>query len=70
MHQKDSGIIIYKKRDSKSLVKGLKTESNEIAQGILLVQVLDSREIKFELFPGKTASQVTGFTENAKIYER
>ena len=56
--------------DRKSLVKGLKTKSNELVQGMLLVQVLDGREIKFEIFPGKTASQVDGFTDNAKIYER
>jgi len=56
--------------DRKSLVKGLKTTSNEIVQGIVLVQVLDNRKIKFEVFPGKTASQVDEFTLNVKIYER
>lgn len=56
--------------DRKSLVKGLKTKSNEIALGMLLVQVLDNRKIKFEIFPGKAASQVIGFTNDAKIYER
>lgn len=56
--------------DAKSLVKGLKTESNEIVQGVVFVQMLENRKIKFEAFPGKTASQVNEFTENAKIYER
>ena len=56
--------------DAKSLVKDLKTTSNEIVRGIVLVQMIETRKIKFETFPGKTASQVSGFTENAKIYER
>ena len=37
---------------------------------IVLVQMIGPREIKFETFPEKTASQVSEFTENAKIYER
>ena len=56
--------------DRKSLVKRLKTKSNEIVQGVLLVQVLNNKEIKFEVFPGKTTLQVMEFTDNAKIYER
>ena len=38
--------------------------------GVALVQMISDRKIKLEVFPGKTASQVSGFTENAKIYER
>ena len=38
--------------------------------GVALVQMLESRKIKFEAFPGKTASQVSGFTNNVKVYER
>ena len=56
--------------DAISPVKISKTASNEIVQGIVLVQMIETRKIKFEAFPGKTASQVSGFTENANIYER
>ena len=56
--------------DAISPVKISKTASNEIVQGIVLVQMIETRKIKFETFPGKTASQVSDFTENAKIYER
>ncbi len=56
--------------DRKSLVKDLKTESSERVQGTVLVQMIEKRKIKFEVFDGKTASQVSGFTSNAKIYER
>lgn len=39
-------------------------------QGVLLVQLLQDRVVKIETFPGKTASEVTEFTEQAKLYER
>ncbi len=56
--------------DRISLVKGLKAVSRENVEGIALVQMIADRSIKFEAFPGKTASQVNGFTSSAKIYER
>ncbi|MEK6828223.1 MAG: hypothetical protein AABX78_02630, partial [Nanoarchaeota archaeon] len=43
---------------------------DEQVGGVVLVQMLEDRKIKFEAFSGKIASQVSGFTENAKIYER
>ncbi len=59
-----------KKWDRKSLVKGLKIENNDKVEGTLLVQLIEKRKLKVEAFPEKTASQVNGFTSNAKIYER
>ena len=50
--------------------KPLCTRNSDNAAGIMLVQMLDNNKIKVELFPGKTASQVSGLTGNAKIYER
>jgi hypothetical protein len=38
--------------------------------GIALVQMISDRKVKFEAFPGRTASEVSGFTSNAKVYER
>jgi len=38
--------------------------------GVALVQMLEERKIRFEVFPGKAASQVDGFTEDGKVYER
>ena len=38
--------------------------------GTLLVQVVDTNTIKVEVFPGKTRDQISGFTSNAKMYER
>lgn len=41
-----------------------------IVQGVALAQVLPDRKVKFETFPGKTAAEVTGFSNAAKVYER
>lgn len=38
--------------------------------GVALVQMIEDRKIRFEVFPGTTADQVSGFTERAQIYER
>jgi hypothetical protein len=39
-------------------------------QGVLLVQLVDNRKLRLEVFPGKTAAEVTGFTDAAMVYER
>jgi hypothetical protein len=42
----------------------------EAVQGVALAQVMPERKLKFEAFPGKTASEVHSFTKGARIYER
>lgn len=75
----ESGIITYELRnfdysvngqpwDRLSLAQGLHAENVGPVQGILLVQLLDTRKLKLEAFPGKTSAE--GFTSNAVIYER
>ena len=49
---------------------GLKAINLDEVQGTMLVQMLSDRKIKVEIFAGKTASQVSGFTSNAVVYER
>jgi len=39
-------------------------------RGTALVQMLENRKLKVEVFPGKMPSQVSGFTSAAKIYTR
>ena len=39
-------------------------------QGTVLVQLLDDRRLRVEVFPGRTATEVTGFTAAAVVYER
>ncbi|MEK6869289.1 MAG: hypothetical protein AABX74_03615, partial [Nanoarchaeota archaeon] len=56
--------------DKTKLAKVIKATAGVHVDGTVLVQMLEDRKIQFEAFPEKTASQVNGFTENAKIYER
>lgn len=76
-----SGIVKYelvkfdyysngKKWDSLHYAENLKAQNtNEIA-GVALFQLLDEKTLKVEIFPGKTASQVSEFTATALKYER
>lgn len=38
--------------------------------GVALIQLTDTNNMKVEVFPGKTASQVSGFDSNAQTYDR
>ncbi len=38
--------------------------------GVILVQLVEPRLLRIEVFPNKTSSQVDSFTEAAKLYER
>ncbi len=50
--------------------KALITENTNEVLGTLLVQMTGPRKIKIEVFPGKNAAQVTGFSSEAKVYYR
>ena len=39
-------------------------------RGVALFQLIEPRKLKVEIFPDKTATQVTGFTSAALMYER
>jgi len=39
-------------------------------RGIMIFQVLEGNKMRMEIFIGKTLNEVSGFTENARIYER
>ena len=78
----DSGIVKYELLnydyvDSKgifwyrmSLVRGLTVVPRGDSVGVVLIQLVEDRKIKFEVFPGKTGNMIDSFTNNAKIYER
>lgn len=77
----DEGLVSYELVDFEyykgeqcwnrtSLVKGLKVKNSEYVHGVILLQLIDDRELKVEIFPGKSADEVTGFTNAAKIYVR
>ena len=58
--------------DNMSLIKNPKAVPSSDGRVIatVLVQLTGKRQLKFEVFPGRTAAQVNGFTSLAKIYER
>lgn len=55
---------------SKAIESGPIIDGVERVNGVALVQMLGERKLKFEVFPGKTAPEVAGFTNLAKTYER
>ncbi|MBI2130649.1 hypothetical protein HYU10_02655 [Candidatus Woesearchaeota archaeon] len=79
---KDSGMTKYelvtfdyvdsdgKMWDAIHFAEGLTARNTEIVMGVALFQILDDRTLKAEVFPGKTASQITDFTEGAATYIR
>ncbi|HEV7453980.1 MAG TPA: hypothetical protein VGO07_01850 [Candidatus Saccharimonadales bacterium] len=48
---------------------GVSAQNTQVV-GTVLFQLTDTRKLKMEAFPGQTATQVNGFTGNAKTYER
>lgn len=78
---KDSGVVEYELRRlnyvSKSggssgnmYEKDMQPSQTEKVEGVILFQVLPNEKLKVEKFPGKTATQVNGFTAAAQTYER
>ena len=56
--------------DHMHMAPNLGVSAYDPVKGVLLVQLLESRKVKVEVFPNKTASEVREFTSNAKIYTR
>ncbi|MBI4040129.1 hypothetical protein HY389_02125 [Candidatus Daviesbacteria bacterium] len=71
-------LVAYEYYDkSTGISKRVIEPANELAsrnmnniQGTVLLQLLEDRKLKLEVFLGKSASEVSGFTQNARIYER
>lgn len=52
------------------LATGLHAVNNSFVSGVVLLQLLAPHELKVEVFPGKTAAEVSAFDSNASIYTR
>ena len=50
--------------------RGMKVDTSGAVVGTILFQVEKGEKLKLEKFPGKSASQVSGFTNAAQTYER
>lgn len=53
-----------------SYVQHVRTRAGSSVSGTVLMQLVGTRSLKFEAFPGKPASQVAGFDSGAVLYER
>jgi len=58
------------KWDRASFARGLEIINNDEVQGVILLQLVDNRTLNVEIFPGKSADEVSGFKENASTYVR
>src|SRR3989344_5259541 len=58
------------KWDAFSYAEGIHAKNSEEAQGVVLLEMIEPRKLKVEVFPYVNPSEVTGFTEDALIYER
>jgi hypothetical protein len=79
---KENGLIKYElvqldwvdengtRWDRQHFAKGLKSANGTQVVGVALLQMTEARKLKLEVFPKKTAAQVSSFTSSAKIYER
>jgi hypothetical protein len=56
--------------DNLHFTPGVHRQDGAEVMGTVLVQLLGDRRLEFEVFMGQPASQVSGFTDAAVIYER
>ena len=57
--------------DARSYSSGIKVRNiDNQNRGVILVQLLENNKLKVEIVPDKTSSQVSGFTNKAKVYYR
>jgi len=56
--------------DRSTPYKNLSVKNSNDVLGVVLFEMTDDSKLKVEIFPGKTASQVTGFTDNSEMYDR
>jgi hypothetical protein len=56
--------------DSKTYLPHIRTRAAAGVVGTVLMQMIATRSLKVEIFPGRSASQVAGFDSNAVMFER
>jgi hypothetical protein len=66
------GVVKYELIDGRLGSDGQRQVRHDadIVQGVALAQVLEGEKLRFEVFPDCSASDVAGFTANARSYER
>lgn len=56
--------------DHQTYLPHIRTRAKGPAQGTVLLQLTGKRSLKMEIFPNKTAEQISGFDSGASMYER
>ena len=56
--------------DRMSLVKGVRLVEQNQVLGCVLVQLIEDRKLRMEVFPGKRSAQVPAFTSAVRSYTR
>jgi len=65
-----SGIVRYELLQAPGRGTTPQAEEQGAPQGVALVELLERRRIRFEVFPGATPAQAQAFTSAARIYVR
>jgi hypothetical protein len=56
--------------DHTAFVPNLRTRASSSIRGTVLMQLVDQRSLKIEIFPGKRSTEVAGFDSSALMYSR
>jgi hypothetical protein len=56
--------------DRHSFTQGLSMENYTFIEAVVLVQLVEARRLKVEIFYGQTSADITAFTDNALFYTR
>jgi len=56
--------------DRTTLAKIKESKNYDFVQGVILLELIEDRKLKVEIFPGKEGSEVNGFSNGVKVYER
>ena len=56
--------------DRQSFTQNLSMDNYTFIDAVVLVQLIETRRLKVEIFYGQTSSDITGFTDDARYYTR
>ena len=56
--------------DTQTYLPHIRTRAASTVVGTVLMQLVDERALKIEIFPGKRAAEISGFDSGALMYER
>ena len=72
----ETGLVVYELVPVGTFFQGrgsttvIRNRQDDRVDGVALLELIEDRKLKLEVFPGKTAVEVTGFSDAALIYSR